>query len=105
MALGTIGIWDSWTGKSLRQLDCGFPGATADPGQTERIAFTHDSKGLIAGGMGPEVYFFDLNAKSERREFLGHRGRVFSVNVSADGKRFATAGSDTTGMIWETPRR
>jgi WD40 repeat protein len=98
-------VWDSRTGNLLRQLDCSVPDETQFPGHTERIAFTQDSKGLIAGGTGPQVFYYDLTKEGERRCFAGHRGRVFSVSVSPDGKRFATAGADTTGIVWEAPQR
>jgi len=78
-ALGTIGLWDSETGKQLQRFDCSVPDEVQYPGQRERLAFTQDNKGLIAGSCGPQVFLWDLTTGAERRRFAGHRGRVFSV--------------------------
>jgi WD40 repeat protein len=103
-AQAAIGLWDTETGKRLREFDCQLPDEVQYPGQTERLAFTPDNKTLIAAGCGSQVFLWDLATGAERRHFPAHRGRVFSVSVAPDGKRFATGGEDTSALVWELPQ-
>jgi RNA polymerase sigma factor (sigma-70 family) len=96
---GTIVLWDSATGQRAGELACPdtFPFGCFQG----RLAFSSDSKTLVGCNCGPSVFLWDVATGKERRHFDAHRGRVFAVSAAPDGPTFATAGADTTGVIWE----
>jgi len=64
----------------------------------ETAAFVDDDTILLAGG--PGVMFVSARDGSVVRRFAGHEGSVVSVDLSPDGSRLATAGTDRVPRIW-----
>ena len=95
----TINLRDSATGALLRVLKCQNEWWEWAK-QAEALAFTPDSKKLIAADLRNNIYVWDVATGKELQKFTGHRGRIFSVSVSFDGRRFATASEDSTVLIW-----
>jgi WD40 repeat protein len=96
----TINLRDSTTGTPLRILKCEKEWWEWAK-QAEALAFTPDSKKLIAADLRNNIYVWDVATGKELQKFTGHRGRIFSVNVSLDGRMFATASEDSTVLIWQ----
>jgi WD40 repeat protein len=96
----TINLCDSATGALLRVLTCENEWWEWDK-QAEALAFTPDSKKLIAADLRNNIYVWDVATGKELQKLTGHRGRIFSVSVSLDGRMFATASEDSTVLIWQ----
>jgi WD40 repeat protein len=96
----TINLRNSTTGALLRVLKCEKEWHEWAK-QAEALAFTPDSKTLIAADLRNNIYVWDVATGKELRRFTGHRGRIFSVSVAVDGRMFATASEDSTVLIWQ----
>lgn len=95
-----INLRDSATGTVLRVLNCENEWYEWYK-QARSLAFTPDSKKLIAADLRNIIYVWDVATGKELQKFTGHRGRIFSVSVSSDGRMFATASEDSNVLIWQ----
>jgi WD40 repeat protein len=66
------------------------------------LAFTPDGAALIAGSDKGEVKICGVAKKEIRHTLKAHTQSVGVIAVSADGKRFATAGNDNVIKLWDT---
>ena len=96
----TIILRDSATGALLRVLRCEKEWWEWAK-QTDALAFTPDSTKLIAADLRNNIHVWDVATGKELQKFTGHRGRIFSVSVSSDGRMFAPASEDSTVLIWQ----
>jgi WD40 repeat protein len=64
------------------------------------LAFSPDSKTLIAGDGSNVAILWDLEARSIRHRLLGHRNHVYAVGFTADGERAVTGSDDATLRLW-----
>jgi hypothetical protein len=55
---------------------------------------------LVSSGRDSPVRLWEVATGKEIREFAGHDGIVSSLSWCPDGKKLATAGYDTTALIW-----
>jgi WD40 repeat protein len=67
------------------------------------LAFTHDSRTLIAGASGTkrQLLIWDVASGRELRALDGPYGGTFDMAISPDGQRCATAHRSSIG-IWNT---
>jgi len=65
------------------------------------LAFTPDAKKLIVGSEAGELRIFQIDGRKLLHAFKGHKQRIGVCQVSADGKRFATAGFDNIVKLWD----
>jgi WD40 repeat protein/two-component sensor histidine kinase len=89
----TVKLWDARDGQCLR--------TETNRVLTDTLAFSPDSKWLVAGMSDGSVRVLDTNSLATAREWPAHRGRVQSLVLSSDGRRLATAGADQTVAVWD----
>jgi hypothetical protein len=77
--------------------------ATSD---ASSLAFSPDGRELAwAGYNDPTIHLVEVASGRERRRLLGHRGSVYTLTFSADGKLLLSGSSDTTALVWDLARR
>jgi RNA polymerase sigma factor (sigma-70 family) len=112
---GTVALWEVATGKERRRygqqpnqrprdpLPGAPPGFAAPLPWTDPVllAISRDGR-LLAHGRGKEVLVWDVATGKELGRLNGHNGAVFAGVFAPDGKTLASAGADTTVLVWET---
>lgn len=69
------------------------------------VAFSHDSRQIVAGCDDGGVRVWDLLDRGvERRRFTGHRSPVRNVAFSPSGKRIVSASTNEETRVWDTTR-
>jgi len=94
---GTVKMWDTARGMQVR---C-FPaqGRIAD---INGLALSRDGKHLLTGSDDGTVRLWDVASGQELRQFHGHRGFVYGVAFSPDGRRALSGGSaDSQMILWD----
>ncbi len=81
------------SGKEQAQLP-GLPGARS-------LAISPDGKRIAIVGESGSAWLWQLGAKEEARELLGHTGAINCVTFSPDGGRLLTAAEDRTLRQWD----
>jgi WD40 repeat protein len=87
-------LWDAETGKELLTLNVG----------ARSMAFSPDGSRILTGSdntLPHRAKLWNANTGKELRSFEGHRGEIFMVSFSPDGKFFLTGCMQTT-CVWET---
>jgi WD40 repeat protein len=97
-------VWDAGTGKRLFTLAPSAPFATSNGYSAAlspdgRWATTH---GVQTGRPDPVVHLWDTATGREVAALKGHRGEVYAVAFSPDGRRLVTAAADGTARVWAT---
>lgn len=69
------------------------------------LAFSPNSKLLIAGNNGHDVIAWDLIAKKQLPPLKGHTSSVVDVAFSRSGEFFVTASNDATVRVWRAHDR
>lgn len=64
------------------------------------ISFSPDEKTLAGGGADKIVYLWDYQTGKRKQSFIGHRGNIFNVVFSYDGKALASASMHDTNL-WD----
>jgi WD40 repeat protein/beta-lactamase regulating signal transducer with metallopeptidase domain len=81
-------LWDLATGKEVQAF-------TGHAYAVTSVAFIRDCRGAVSGSYDGTVRLWDLDGR-ERHRLSGHRDWVWSVDLSADGRRLLTAGGGTS---------
>ncbi len=93
-----ISLWDTVTGKRLRQLSCSTPEiASGRRGQGYTrpfgtLAFSADSTKLVTGGPDDFLRVWDPTTGAELRRLRFEPGWVSALTLSRDGKSIAAVG-------------
>ena len=92
-AAASIRLWDL-----ARQVptDLGPPNQPAT-----HLAFTPDSRALVAKSMEGTIRVWDLASKTERSAISSSASYLAAISISADGKLVASAGDDRYLRIYE----
>jgi WD40 repeat protein/tRNA A-37 threonylcarbamoyl transferase component Bud32 len=100
---GAVHVWNATTGQLVYTL-------RGHSHCVWNVAFSPDGKRLASAGgkdyMGTgtspgEVKIWDLYTGQEVCTLHGHKGSVFGVSFSPDGRRLATSSGDGTVKIWD----
>jgi WD40 repeat protein len=89
-----VHIWDTQTGKELRQLI----------GHTSVLyteVFSPDGKTIATASVDATARLWDVQTGVELRRFIGHTAAVENVAFSPDGERIVTSSDDGTAMLWD----
>jgi WD40 repeat protein len=97
---GKIHLRNAQTGALLFDFDTSGNYAKPWQRQAGALAFTPDSKKLIAGDHRTNVFVWNVATGKQLHRFAGHLGRVFSVSASPDSTMLATASEDSTILLW-----
>jgi WD40 repeat protein len=110
---GTVALWEVATGKERGRYQTGPavvparplggpPGGAVPlpPADPALLAFSPDGR-VLAHGRGREVAVWDIATGKELGRLKGHQGAVFAGAFAPDGKTLATAGADTTALVWD----
>ncbi|MBZ9700531.1 MULTISPECIES: caspase family protein [unclassified Mesorhizobium] len=84
-------LLDVSTGENLKTMEIPLLGLTFFP-DGRRLAFGRDDG---------EIAIFDYAADKIERSFFGHVARIFSLNVSDDGKLLVSASADGSAKVWD----
>src|SRR5439155_27014860 len=91
-----IALCDALTGRIIRRWsDSGHPA-----NGYEELAFSAGGR-LLASSDGQVVHLWEVATGKEIRTFRGHRGEIRSLAFSANGRRLASASTDSTVLIWD----
>jgi RNA polymerase sigma factor (sigma-70 family) len=67
----------------------------------DRLAHSPDGKLLALGSQAGTIHLRELATGKEMRRLEGHHGGVSCLAFSADGRRLASGGHDTTILTWD----
>jgi len=85
----------------LRQSPPAGQTIAAPEGGIVALAWSHDSRWLVAGGRSGRARLVDMTAAGGKSTVLeGHTGSITDVDIDAAGTRVATAGQDGVAMMW-----
>ncbi|HKA05698.1 MAG TPA: hypothetical protein VKD71_00480, partial [Gemmataceae bacterium] len=89
-----IALCDARTGKIIRRW--------GDSGKQSRgyevMAFSPDGR-LLATSEGNDIHLWEAATGKEVRSYRGHRNEVHAMAFSANGRRLASSGTDSTTVI------
>ena len=92
-----IYLWDTATGKELRQ----FAGTQVVAGA---VALSPDGKLLAAGRSDGGIRLWRADTGAVLGDFPGHERAVLCLAFSADGKALASGSDDSTVLLWDVAR-
>lgn len=96
---GTLVLFDVATGKEVRRFDQLRSGAGT-------FTLSSDGRLLAWGGWEDKViHVVELASGRGRHQFAGHRGDVYALSFSADGKTLVSGSEDTTALVWDLTGR
>jgi len=90
----TVRLWDSASGKVLRELK-------GHSDWVRAVAFSPDGKQVVSGGRDQTVRVWDSASGVELKKLTPPRDRVASVAFLPDGKHVLSAGSGGTVLRWD----
>jgi WD40 repeat protein len=90
-----VRIWDLASGKERRSLP-------RDDAVANGVQFAWSPDGrTLAIAKRQTIQLWEASTLRLRKEFTGNTGEVRAMAFSPNGHRLATAGSDTTALIWD----
>ena len=101
------GFWPSMMGRLfiwwMRATGGWLRGHTNHAGPVQALVFSNDNRFLISGGADQKIRFQDVDTWKPFATYQGHEGSVWSLAVSPDGSRLASAGTDGVIKLWNSP--
>lgn len=88
----TIKLWNRDNGAIIRSIK--------QPAGVTCLSFSPDGTMLASAAYDEKVRLWKIPEGTLLKEFIGHRGTVWSVDFSPDGKTIASSGEDSTIRLW-----
>jgi RNA polymerase sigma factor (sigma-70 family) len=95
---GGLHLLDPLTGRLRRSF--AHPAGFGRP-EVLALRLAPDGRSVSVAGVDGAVTVYETATGQMRRRLTGHRGTVFDLALSADGKRLLTGGSDLTALVWD----
>jgi WD40 repeat protein len=90
---GIVDVWDTGTGRLLRQVDEG--------GQTSAVALNHDGSRLLVSSWDSRATIWSVATGRRLVNFVGHTRGIADAALSPDGTRVITGSLDRTLRVWD----
>jgi WD40 repeat protein len=94
---GLVALFGIATAKERKRVPVG--GA-----RVRSVALSSGGRVMAVGDTEGNVHLCDAAAGAEFKQLTGHEGPVFALAFSADGTLLASAGADTTVLVWDLAR-
>jgi WD40 repeat protein len=94
-SLGTLRVWDPFTGNQIAVLN-------GHSGGVEDFSFSPDKKYLITASIDRNAIIWDCSTWRMLYRLEGHSSRINSARFSSDSKYALTASDDSRVKIWDT---
>jgi RNA polymerase sigma factor (sigma-70 family) len=111
-------LWDVATGKLLGQFKGGGPSAVFSPdgrtlatgsyeneaplGMGRSCQSCHAPSAPLSPGCDKQVRLWEVATGKRRAVLQGHRGSVYALAYSPDGRTLASGSGDATALLWDT---
>jgi tricorn protease-like protein len=92
----TIRLWDSQTGKEVRNL------TATTKRSVWSVAFSPDGTKVLSGNGDNSVRVWDSQTGEQIMILKGHGGDVNVISISPDGSIIASGSDDSTIRLWDT---
>jgi Tol biopolymer transport system component len=89
-----VRVWDVPTGKLIRELDQGSPGA-------KTLDFSPDGRILAVSGYAPVASLWDLATGARIGPTLTAGSRRADIDLSPDGRELLMTAADGRGALWD----
>ena len=92
-----VQLWDAHSGERLSALH-------KLRGDVREMAWSPDGRHLAVGGMGEQLFVWDLKCDNPPLRLSGHDRGVSRLAWSPDGATLAAGTSDDTVLLWRMPK-
>jgi WD40 repeat protein len=90
---GIADVWDTRTGRLLRQVDAGA--------ETSAVALNHDGSRLLVSSWDSRAAIWNVATGKRLVNFIGHTRGIADAALSPDGTRVITGSLDRTLRVWD----
>lgn len=98
--VGTVGLWDAYTGKNIKILIGDMNTTYADWRINYIPVYSPDSKTIATQHEVNTVWLWDTSTGKHLKTLIGHTDKVYTPVYSSDSKTIATRSKDKTIRIW-----
>lgn len=89
-----VGVWDIRSGRLTGRLKAPF-------GPVFGVRFLPDDRHLVVCGKNGAVHLYEVTTAKLVPKFVGHEGDVWSLSLSADGRRLLTGDLSASVCVWD----
>jgi WD40 repeat protein len=96
----SVRVWEVATGRVEHRFATELQQFGTPEGSNRAAALSPDGKTLAAAA-GDTILLWELASGKERGRLTGHRGNVWSLAFSPDGRLLASGGLDYSALVWD----